>query len=183
MQEDNLLIGAIDQGTSSSRFLVFSAKDFQLITYHQVPIKLISDQAGWVEIDPQAIIDSVVECIEKVSEYLAEMGLSHKMIKTVGLTNQRETTILWDKVTGKPLHNAIVWLDTRTHSTVDEMLAKCNNNPNYLKMECGLPFSTYFSALKIKWLIDNVAEVKEAIRENRCAFGTVDSWILWVGKI
>lgn len=179
MMEEDTLIGAIDQGTSSSRFLVFSAKDFSLITYHQVPIKLISDQAGWVEIDPQLIIDTVLECIEKVGEYLSQMGLSHKSIKVVGLTNQRETTILWDKKTGKALYNAIVWLDTRTHSTVEEMLSKCNNNPNYLKLESGLPMSTYFSAFKIKWLMDNVLQVKDAIREDRCAFGTVDSWLLW----
>lgn len=175
----DVLIGAIDQGTSSSRFLVFSAKDFQLITYHQVSIKLIQEQAGWVEIDPQAIIDSVVVCIEKVAEYLDQMGLSHKSIKVVGLTNQRETTILWDKITGRPLYNAIVWLDTRTNSTVDEVLSKCDRNPNCLKLECGLPISTYFSALKIKWLMDNVLQVKDAIREDRCAFGTVDSWLLW----
>lgn len=179
MSSDTALIGAIDQGTSSSRFLVFSAKDFQLITYHQVQIKLISEQAGWVEIDPEVIVNSVVECIEKVAEYLADMGLSHKQIKAVGVSNQRETTILWDKTTGKALYNAVVWLDTRTHSTVDELLSKCGNNANYLKEECGLPLSTYFSALKIKWLMDNVLQVKDAIKENRCAFGTVDSWLLW----
>lgn len=144
-----------------------------------MPIKLISEQAGWVEINPELIIESVVECIEKVCEYLNQMGLSHKNIKAVGLTNQRETTILWDKITGKALYNAIVWLDTRTHSTVDELLLKCNKNPNRFKVECGLPISTYFSALKIKWLIDNVVQVKSAIKEDRCAFGTVDSWILW----
>lgn len=100
-------------------------------------------------------------------------------ILAVGLTNQRETTILWDKITGKALYNALVWLDTRTHSTVDELLLKCNKNANRYKVECGLPISTYFSALKIKWLIDNVLQVKTAIKEDRCAFGTVDSWILW----
>ena len=73
-----------------------------------------------------------------------------------------------------------VWLDARTQATVDEVLLKCNKNQNYLKEECGLPISTYFSALKIKWLMDNVLQVKDAIRDNRCAFGTVDSWLLWV---
>ena len=82
MDNELTLIGAIDQGTSSSRFLVFSAKDFQLITYHQVEIKLHSDQAGWVELDPNEIMSSVVECMEKVAGYLTEMGLSHKSIKS-----------------------------------------------------------------------------------------------------
>lgn len=71
-------------------------------------------------------------------------------------------------------------MDTRTHSTVDELLSKCNNNPNRYKVECGLPISTYFSALKIKWLIDHVVQVKQAVKDDRCAFGNVDSWILWV---
>lgn len=176
---DGTLIGAIDQGTSSTRFLVFSSKDFQLITYHQVDVKIISTHAGWVEMDPYVIINSVEECIEKVAEYLEQMGLSYTNIKSIGLTNHRETTLLWDKYTGKPLYNAIVWLDTRTTSTVDELLLKCNNNPNCLKEECGLPISTYFSALKIKWLMDNVLQVKNAIKENRVAFGTVDTWLLW----
>lgn len=177
--DDNTLVGAIDLGTSSSRFLVFSAKDYQLITYHQTEVKTISTHAGWVEMDPYVIINSVKECIDRVAEYLEQMGLSHTNIKAIGVTNHRETTILWDKFTHKPLYNAIVWLDTRTASTVDELLLKCNNNPNCLKKECGLPISTYFSALKIKWLMDNVLQVKSAIKEDRCAFGTVDSWLLW----
>ena len=78
---------------------------------------------------------------------------------------------LWKKI--------LVWLDTRTHGIVDEMLLKCNNNPNHFKEECGLPISTYFSALKIKWLMENVLQVKTAISQNECAFGTVDSWLLW----
>lgn len=181
-------------------------------------MRIFNNKISWVEIDPDLIISSVIECIEKVCEYLNQMGISHSKIKgqlnitvkiwylleksfhlAVGLTNQRETTILWDKLTGRPLYNAIgiqivkivslfhflinfklVWLDTRTHSTVDELLRKCNKNPNCLKEECGLPISTYFSALKIKWLIDHVVQVKTAIKEDRCAFGTVDSWILWV---
>ena len=84
--------------------------------------------------DPYVIINSVKECIDRVAEYLEQMGLSHTNIKAIGVTNHRETTILWDKFTHKPLYNAIVWLDTRTASTVDELLLKCNNNPNCLKV-------------------------------------------------
>lgn len=100
----------------------------------------------------------------------------------IGITNQRESTIVWDKTTGKPLHNAIIWLDMRTSSTVDHLVETIPNNSrnkNYLKPLCGLPISTYFSALKIRWLKDNVNVVKHAIEAENCLFGTVDTWLLW----
>lgn len=111
------------------------------------------------------------------------------------MTNQRETTVLWDKYTGKALHNALVWLDARTQETVDFLLKQYNTNKNCLQVrnkclridlivlvkdQCGLPISTYFSALKIRWLMDNNEDVRRAIREKRCLFGTVDSWLLYV---
>ena len=173
-------IGAIDQGTSSSRFLVFSAKDYRLVTSHQVELKLITEKgAGWVEMDPQEILNSVLECIENVAQSLQSLSFSVDMIKAIGLTTQRCTTIIWDKVTGKPLYNAIVWSDGRTQPIVDQLMVKCNQNPFHFRDQCGLPLCAYFSALKIKWLIENVPEVKEAVDENRCAFGTVDSWLIW----
>lgn len=102
-------------------------------------------------------------------------------IVTVGITNQRETTLVWDSSTGEPLYNAIVWSDIRTDSTVDQILAKLpDNSKNFLKPICGLPVSPYFSALKLRWLIDNVPAVQKAIREKKCLFGTVDTWVLWV---
>ncbi len=116
----------------------------------------------------------------------------------IGVTNQRETTILWDKNTGKALHNALVWLDARTQETVDFLLKQFNKDKNclqvglifliffllinFFKEQCGLPISTYFSALKIRWLIDNNEDVRNAIKEKRCLFGTVDSWLLYVMK-
>ena len=115
----------------------------------------------------------------------------------IGVTNQRETTILWDKQTGKVLHNALVWLDARTQETVDFLLKQYNKRQDCLQVclifsnismqksfhpqeQCGLPISTYFSALKIRWLIDNKEEVRKSIEAKRCMFGTVDSWLLYV---
>lgn len=98
------------------------------------------------------------------------------------MTNQRESTLVWEKSTGKPLYNSIVWLDVRTSATVDQLLEKIPNktkNKNYLKPLCGLPISPYFSAVKLRWLIDNVQNVKKAVAANDCLFGTVDSWLIW----
>lgn len=101
-------------------------------------------------------------------------------IVAVGVTNQRETTIVWNRHTGKPLYNAIVWMDVRTSSTVDELTDKLpGKNRNYYQKLCGLPLSTYFSGVKLRWLKDNVPEVAQAIDEDACLFGTVDSWLLY----
>lgn len=98
----------------------------------------------------------------------------------VGVTNQRETTIVWNSQTGKPLHNAIVWLDVRTSSTVDTLLQNIpNQDKKYFQAACGLPLSTYFSGVKLRWLKDNVAAVAKAIEDDVCLFGTVDTWLLW----
>ncbi|KAH6929652.1 hypothetical protein HPB50_003793 [Hyalomma asiaticum] len=98
----------------------------------------------------------------------------------LGVANQRETTIVWDKNTGKPLYNAIVWLDNRTAGTVESLLLKIpGHDKNYLKKKCGLPLSTYFSAVKLKWLMENVPEVKDAMDQGCCMFGTVDSWLMY----
>lgn len=108
--------------------------------------------------------------------------IDSKDIVAVGVTNQRETTIVWDRDTGAPMHNAIVWMDMRTASTVDQLLDTVPNkarNKNYLQPLCGLPISPYFSAVKLRWLKDNVASIGQAIRNETCLFGTVDSWLLW----
>lgn len=174
------LVGAVDQGTSSTRFLVFASKTAELLTYHQVEIQQFYPKEGWVEEDPKEIMQTVVTCIEKTIENLRNLDLDPADIQAIGVTNQRETTILWDKVTGQPLHNAIVWLDTRTTDTVQMFIQKTpGKNKEFLQHKCGLPLSSYFSAVKIHWLKKNVPEVAKAIEEDRCMFGTVDSWILW----
>ncbi|CAK9809567.1 Glycerol kinase 3 [Anthophora plagiata] len=175
-------IGAIDEGTSSARFLVFDVLHRKVVASHQIEIKQRYPQEGWVEQDPKEILQAVLECIKRTVEKLKDIGLSVSDIKAVGITNQRETTLMWDKDTGEPLHNAIVWLDMRTTTTLEDILDSVPNktrNKNYLKPLCGLPMSPYFSALKIRWLIDNIPRVKHAVDEEKCAFGTVDTWIIW----
>ncbi|XP_071957327.1 glycerol kinase-like isoform X2 [Antedon mediterranea] len=111
---------------------------------------------------------------------LAAKNIDASCMKAIGITNQRETTVVWDKTTGKPLHPAIVWLDNRTASTVDKLINKTpNKNKEFLKPKCGLPLSTYFSAVKVRWLMDNIPPVQDAVKNGSCLFGTIDSWLLW----
>lgn len=100
-------------------------------------------------------------------------------LSAIGVTNQRETTVVWDKFTGQPLYNAIVWNDARTSSTVAEIMAQNGNDRQIFRPQCGLPISTYFSALKMRWLLDNVPSVKAACDEGRALFGTIDTWLVW----
>nr|XP_020476190.1 glycerol kinase isoform X3 [Monopterus albus] len=174
------LVAAIDQGTSSTRFLVFNSKTAELLSHHMVEIKQSFPKEGWVEEDPKEILQSVHECMERTCEKLTQLNIDITNIKAIGVTNQRETTLVWDKETGEPLYNAIVWLDLRTQSTVERLINKTpGRNKNHLKHKTGLPISTYFSAVKLRWLMDNVAEVHEAIVSHRAMFGTVDSWLIW----
>uniref|UniRef100_A0A673BWZ7 glycerol kinase n=1 Tax=Sphaeramia orbicularis TaxID=375764 RepID=A0A673BWZ7_9TELE len=201
------LVAAIDQGTSSTRFLVFNSKTSELLSHHQVEIKQSFPKEGWVEEDPKEILQSVYECMERTCEKLTQLNIDISNIKAIGVTNQRETTIVWDKETGEPLYNAIgkvlqvcsavllsiitqlfsvsvaehlLWLDLRTQSTVEHLINKTpGRNKNHLKHKTGLPISTYFSAVKLRWLMDNVDEVREAVVSHRAMFGTVDSWLIW----
>ncbi|KAM9836239.1 glycerol kinase 3-like [Aulostomus maculatus] len=174
------LVAAIDQGTSSTRFLVFNSKTAELLSHHQVEIRQSFPKEGWVEEDPQEILQSVYECMERTCEKLTQLNIDISNIKAIGVTNQRETTLVWDKETGEPLYNAIVWLDLRTQSTVEGLINKTpGRNKNHLKHKTGLPISTYFSAVKLRWLMDNVDKVREAVASHRAMFGTVDSWLIW----
>ncbi|CAH2014917.1 unnamed protein product [Acanthoscelides obtectus] len=171
------LIGVIDAGTRTVKFCVFRPGHTKEIAEHTVDIVTHTPQEGWSEQDPKEILSAVRKCIDNVVQ---QLGLEAINIITLGITNQRETTILWDKTTGEPLYNAIVWNDIRTDSTVDIILAKVpDNNTNYFKNICGLPISPYFSAFKIKWLMHFAPQVKKAIKAETCLFGTVDTWILW----
>ncbi|XP_048268155.1 glycerol kinase isoform X2 [Bombus terrestris] len=174
------LVGAIDEGTSSARFLVFAADTAEVLTYHQVSISQSCPKEGWVEQDPAEILQAVRECLNQTIFNLRQLTIDPSDIVAVGITNQRETTVVWDSITGEPLYNAIVWMDMRTTSIVDDILKKIRNqNKNYLKPLCGLPISPYFSALKLKWLLENVPRVREALDQKRCLFGTIDSWLIW----
>lgn len=176
------LVGAIDEGTSSARFIIFKAHSSEVVTFYQKEISQQFPQEGWVEQDPMAILEVVTTCIKKAVEQLVTLGGDPKDIVAIGVTNQRETTIVWDSQTGKPLYNAIVWLDTRTSTTIERLLDSVPNktrNQNYLKPICGLPLSPYFSAVKLRWLKDNVEVVKKAMDNGTCLFGTVDTWLIW----
>uniref|UniRef100_A0A3Q3RYH1 glycerol kinase n=1 Tax=Mastacembelus armatus TaxID=205130 RepID=A0A3Q3RYH1_9TELE len=171
-------------------FCVFNAKTAELISHHQVEINQSFPKEGWVEEDPKEIMQSVYECMERTCEKLCQLNIDVANIKAVGVTNQRETTLVWDKETGEPLYNAIgqcnidqkhhIWLDLRTQSTVESLINKApGRNKNHLKHKTGLPISTYFSAVKLRWLLDYVDEVHQAVLSKRAMFGTVDSWIIW----
>lgn len=174
------LVGAIDEGTSSARFLVFAANTAEVLTYHQISISQICPKEGWVEQDALEILKAVRECLKQTVYNLRQLTIDPADIVAIGITNQRETTVVWDSVTGKPLYNAIVWMDMRTTLIVDDILKGIRNrNKNYLKPLCGLPISPYFSALKLKWLLENVPQVQEALIAKRLMFGTIDSWLIW----
>ena len=163
--------GAIDQGTTSTRFAVFDADDNQ-IAIHQIEIEQILPQPDRVEHSPEEIWESVVTCVQEVSK-----SFDLSLLTSIGITNQRETTIAWSKSTGNSLHNAIVWQDTRTQDICDEIL-----NITSLSDEIsntGLPVATYFSLTKIIWLLRNVKEIEEAAQKDDLCFGTVDSWLLY----
>lgn len=176
------LIGAIDAGTSSARFLLFQAQTSVVLASHQIELKKTFPQEGWVEQDPVELLNAVRESINKAIEQFQNHNGDITGIMAVGVTNQRESTIVWDKNTGEPLYNSIVWLDMRTTSIVEQLLDTVPNktrNKNYLKPLCGLPLSPYFSGVKLKWLYDNVAKIKKAMDSGTCLFGTVDTWIIW----
>lgn len=182
--EGSKLVGAIDVGTGSSRFLVFNENlelKFSLKEKaHRKELGQHSPKEGWLEQDPMELLESVRLCIGGVADSLRLADTPISSIHGVGITNQRETTILWDRLTGVPFYNAIVWSDNRTRQLADTLIASTpNDNKDYLRPKCGLPIHPYFSALKIRWLIDNVEEVRTAVASKTCLFGTVDSWIIW----
>ena len=160
----------IDQGTTSTRCILFN-KNGEIKLSHQVEIKQYFPDSNSVEHDGEEIINSVVKCIKAVVK-----NIDSTSIKSVGLTNQRETTIAWSKSTGEPFHNAIVWQDTRTQDICNELLANKKLKNHFEKT--GLPIATYFSLSKILWLIRNVPSIKNGLDDDVC-FGTIDSWIIY----
>lgn len=175
-----MLIGALDQGTSSTRFMVFNTLG-RIVASHQIEFAQLNPQPGWAEHDPRVVWESCRTCMDNVAQQMASSGLDPKSIKSIGITNQRETTVVWDKSTGLPLYNALVWLDTRTKSLVDELVQKTPSKDKFhFASVCGLPISTYFSAVKLRWLLDNVPAVSNANKNKLLAMGTIDSWLAYV---
>ncbi|XP_026288609.1 glycerol kinase [Frankliniella occidentalis] len=173
------LIGALEEGTRTCRFALYEASTLREVAVHCVEVESLRPEEGWVEQDPVAILRAARECMAAAVAALPP-GLGARDVAAVGVTNQRETTVVWDKVTGQPLHHALVWNDIRTSKTVDAVLARMpGNDKDALRALAGVPVSPYFSALKLRWLIDNVPAVSKAIQDKRCLFGTVDSWLVW----
>jgi glycerol kinase len=171
-----VFVGSIDQGTTSSRFLIFN-KQGEPVASHQIEFKQIYPQPGWHEHDPHEIVSSVESCIDEAVKQFENQGHSASSIKSVGITNQRETTVLWNKETGEPLYNAIVWTDTRTQGLVRKL--KQRLGADKLTDLCGLPLSTYPSVGKLLWLLENEPKVKAAYDKGVLAFGTIDTWLVY----
>ncbi|KAI8148952.1 putative glycerol kinase [Fennellomyces sp. T-0311] len=173
------LVGAIDQGTTSTRFVIFDDLG-SIVTYHQMEFEQHYPQPGWVEHDPHDLLATVQSCVEQAVRKLEKGGkYTAADIACVGITNQRETTIAWDAETGEPLYPAIVWSDGRTGHTVKHLAEKSPKGVNALQEICGLPLTTYFSAVKLRWMLDHVPAVKQALDQKRLNFSTVDSWLIY----
>jgi len=163
----------LDQGTTSSRAIIFDKKQ-QIVGMSQQEFKQIYPQAGWVEHDPMDIYHSQYTVMQDVVE---KCGIDARDIAAIGITNQRETTILWDKNTGEPVCNAIVWQCRRTAAIADEL--KARGLGNYIQKTTGLQIDAYFSGTKIKWILDNVDGVRERAEQGDILFGTVETWLIW----
>ena len=166
-------IMALDQGTTSSRTVIFDKKA-QIIGIEKEEFQQIYPSPGWVEHDPMAILNSQLSTIKKA---LAGAGLGAHDIDAIGITNQRETTIVWDRFSGKPVYNAIVWQCRRTAEICNYLKEK--GLSDYIKATTGLVIDAYFSATKIKWILDNVKGAREDAKNGRLIFGTVDTWLIW----
>ncbi|MEW5722059.1 MAG: glycerol kinase GlpK [Thermodesulfobacteriota bacterium] len=171
--KDFKYVGALDQGTTSSRFVVFDRQG-RMAGLHQLEHRQIYPKPGWVEHDPLEIRDRALEAVRGAIE---KGGVDPRDLAAVGVTNQRETTVVWDPRTGRPYYNAIVWQDTRT-DRICQNLAEGHNLDRF-RDRVGLPLSTYFSGPKIKWVLDNVEGVRTAAEKNRALFGNMDTWLIW----
>lgn len=164
---------ALDQGTTSSRAIIFDSKGIP-VAVGQYPFPQIFPKPGWVEHDPMVILDTQLRAMAEAFE---KSGLSPTDIAGIGITNQRETTIVWEKATGKPVYNAIVWQCRRTAPLCEE-LEKAGIG-DYVQEKTGLLIDAYFSGTKIKWILDNVPGAREKAENGELLFGNVDSWLIW----
>ena len=169
----NEYILALDQGTTSSRALIFN-RSGQIVSKAQKELKQYFPKPGWVEHDPHEIWSSQVSV---ATDALSAMGIQGSNLRGIGITNQRETTIVWDKTTGRPVYNAIVWQDRRTAAYCDEL--KKRGLEKIIHQKTGLVVDAYFSASKLKWILDHVDHARKKAEKGQLAFGTVDSWLVW----
>lgn len=168
-----MYVMALDQGTTSSRTIVFD-KNGNIVAKAQYEFNQIYPKTGWVEHDPMEILGSQLQSISMV---LGSGKFDPKDIKAIGITNQRETTIIWDKETGLPIYNAIVWQCRRTAELCEEL--KAQGLEDYVREHTGLLIDAYFSGTKIKWILDNVEGAREKAKEGKLLFGTVETWLIW----
>ncbi|MFI7493496.1 glycerol kinase GlpK [Kocuria sp. M4R2S49] len=173
MSTDQKYVMAIDQGTTSSRAIIFD-KQGNIVSTGQLEHEQIFPRAGWVEHDP---LEIWVNVRKVVAEAEASSEVNARDIAAVGITNQRETTVVWDRTTGKPVHNAIVWQDTRTQALVDELAG--DEGTDRYKDRVGLPLASYFAGPKVTWILDNVEGAREAAERGDLLMGTTDSWLVW----
>ncbi len=166
-------IVALDQGTTSSRAVLFNKKG-EIKGIAQQEFTQIFPQSGWVEHDPEEIWSTQKDMLAKL---LRDNSIAPASLAAIGITNQRETTVVWDRKTGAPVYNAIVWQDKRTASICEEL--KANGLVDYVRANTGLVIDSYFSATKIKWILDNVSGAKQRAVAGELAFGTIDTWLVW----
>ena len=172
MTEEKYVL-AIDEGTTSARAIIFNHSG-QIVSVGQKEFEQIFPRAGWVEHDAVEIWESVREVI---GQALSKASINRHQLSAVGITNQRETAVVWDKNTGEPVYNAIVWQDTRTQKICDELAG--DEGPDRFKDICGLPLATYFSGPKVKWILDNVEGARAKAEAGDLLFGNMDTWVLW----
>jgi len=166
-------IGALDQGTTSTRFLVFDRAG-RIVAAAQKEHQQVYPQAGWVEHDPDEIW---LRTREVIAEAMVQLDLRPGDLAAIGITNQRETTVLWNRTTGRPVANALVWQDTRVADYIPEFSR--DGGPDRFRAKTGLPLATYFSALKIRWLLDHVPQAREQAEAGELLFGTIDTFLVW----
>ncbi|HSN79640.1 MAG TPA: glycerol kinase GlpK, partial [Rhodoferax sp.] len=164
---------ALDQGTSSSRSIVFNNQG-QVVALAQQELTQIYPQPGWVEHDPQVIWQTQLATARRA---LRQAGLSARDIRAIGITNQRETTVVWNRHTGVPIHHAIVWQDRRSEPTCAAL--RSQGKAGLIQRKTGLRVDAYFSGTKLKWILDNVAGARQQADNGDLLFGTVDSWLIW----
>ncbi len=166
-------LGAIDQGTTSTRFIVFD-RSGRIVSAAQKEHAQIFPKPGWVEHDPDEIWRRTQDVI---AEAMQAKGLRPKDLAAIGITNQRETTIVWNRKTGRPVYNALVWQDTRVDDAVADFSR--DGGQNRFREKTGLPLATYFSGLKIRWMLKNIPGAQEAAAKGDLLFGNVDTFLLW----
>ncbi|XP_043830148.1 glycerol kinase-like [Dromiciops gliroides] len=173
------LVGATDQGATSTRFLVFDSKRAELLSRYQAELERKFAKEGWAEQDAREILQSVYECMETSCERFGPLNMDFSTVRAIGVNSQRDAVVIRDRFAGEPPCNAFVWLDRGTQARVDFLSRRIPGGTHFVTSKPGLPLSTYFGAVKLPWLLENVRKIKQAVEEERAFLGTTDSWLIW----